>query len=72
MNELYREKTQNSLLGHWLKWEILTSREFLQTKSCTRYQLLFCKKDALQNTDFPRLKCQLKRKKNWHSMFVKI
>ena len=29
-------------------------------------------KDAIQNTDFSRLNCQLKRKKNWHTVFVMI
>ena len=33
-------------------------------EACTRNQsALFCRKDALQNTGFSRLKCQLKRKK---------
>ena len=27
---------------------------------------------SLQNTDFPGFKCQLKRKKNWHTFFVTI
>ena len=35
-----------------IKREILTSRKVLYTKSCTRNQFLFCKKDAFQNTDF--------------------
>ena len=55
-----------------IKREILTSRKVFYTKSYTRNQFLFCKKDAFQNMDFARLKCQLKREKNWHSMFVKI
>ena len=46
-----------------IKREILTSRKVLSTKSCTRNQFLFCKKNAFQNTDFSRLKCQLQRKK---------
>jgi len=46
-----------------IKIEILTSREVLYTKSCMRNQFLFCKKDAFQNTDFSRFKCQPKRKK---------
>ena len=45
-----------------IKREILTSREVLYMKSCSRNQFLFCKKDAFQNTDFSCLKCQLKRK----------
>ena len=55
-----------------IKREIHTSREVLYTKSCTRNQFLFCKKDPFQNSDFSRLKCQLKRKKYWYSLFVKI
>ena len=43
-----------------IKKEILISREVVYTKSCTRNQYLFCKKDAFQNTDFSRLKCTLK------------
>ena len=50
------------------KREILTSRKVLSTKSCTRV----LQKDAIQNTDFSRLKYQLKRKKNWHIFFVTI
>ena len=46
-----------------IKREILTSRKVMYTTSCTRNQFLFCKKDAIQNTDFSRLNCQLKRKK---------
>ena len=46
-----------------IKRKILTSREVLYTKSCTRNQFLFCKKVASQNVDFFRLKCQLTRKK---------
>ena len=46
-----------------IKGEILTSRKVLYMKSCSRSQFLFWKKDAFQNTDFSRLKCQLKRKK---------
>ena len=52
-------------------------------KSCTREVLytevlhaksvlMFGKKSAFQNMDFYRLKCQLKGKKNWLSMFLKI
>ena len=29
-------------------------------------------KDAFQTTEFSHLKCQLKRKQNWHDLFVKI
>ena len=56
-----------------IKREILTSHEVLcmYTKFHTHNQLLFCIKDGLQNTDFSHLKCQLKRKENWHTMFVK-
>ena len=50
--------------------EILTSRELLCTKSYMRNQLLFCKKDAFQNTDFSRLKCQPKRKKKINAAYL--
>ena len=44
-----------------IKTEILTSPKVLYVKSFTRNQFLFCKKiDAFQNTNFSRLKCQLK------------
>ena len=46
-----------------IKGEILTSREMLYSKSCSRNQFLFCKKEAFQNTDFSCLKCQLKQQK---------
>ena len=68
---LPRKKQQNSLLWHWLK------EKFLQVaKSCTRnlariINSCFAKKAAFQNTDFSRLKCQLKRK-SWHITFGKI
>ena len=68
---LPRKKQQNSLLWHWLK------EKFLQVaKSCTRnlariISSCFAKKAAFQNTDFSRLKCQLKRK-SWHITFGKI
>ena len=55
-----------------IKREILTSCEILYTKSSMCNQILFCKKDAFQNTDFSHLKCQLKWKKYWHRMFIKI
>ena len=55
-----------------IKGEILTSREMLYSKSCSRNQFLFCKKEAFQNTDFSCLKCQLKQqKKKSHVMFCK-
>ena len=46
-----------------IKRKILTSHAVLYTKSYMRNQFLFCKKDTFQNTDFSRLKRQLKRKK---------
>ena len=55
-----------------IKREILTSREFVYTKSCLRNQFLSCKKEAFQSTDFSRLKCQLKRKNIDKACFVKI
>ena len=55
-----------------IKREILTSREAVYTKSCSRNQFLFCKKEAFQITDFSRLKCQLKRKKSDKACFLKI
>ena len=63
------EKTQTLCYGT----EILTCREVLYTEVLhAKSVLMFCKKSAFQNMDFYRLKCQLKRKKNWHSMFLKI
>ena len=45
-------------------------------KSCTRdvlyTEVLHAPVLVFQIMDFSRLKCQLKRKKNWHSMFLKI
>ena len=58
-----------------IKREILTSCKVkvLYTKSCMSIKsVLVLQKDAFQNTDFSHLKCQLKRKKNWYSLFVKI
>ena len=53
-----RKKSQNSYQSRSLVHEVL---------------FLFCKKDTqFKNTDFSRLKCQLKRKKvETNSMFVK-
>ena len=42
-----------------IKRKILTSLEVLSTK-LVRESVLFCKKDAFQNTEFSHLKCQLK------------
>ena len=53
-----------------IKREILTWREVVYTEGLLD-KACFAKKDAFQNTDFSRLKCQLK-KKRWHSMFVKL
>ena len=55
-----------------IKREILTSRKVVNTKACTRNQFFFCKKMLPKNTDFSRSKCQLKRKQNWHSLFVEM
>ena len=55
-----------------IKREILTSREVVYTKSCSRNQFLFCKKEAFQIKDFSRLKCRLKRKQIDKACFVKI
>ena len=55
-----------------IKREILTSHKVLYTKSCMHNQFLFCKKEALQNVDFSRLKCQLNRKKIDTACQVKI
>ena len=65
-----REKNAKLFVVALIKRETLTSRKVLNTKSYTRNQFLFCKK--FQNTDFSLLKCQLKRKRNCHSLFVKI
>ena len=54
-----------------IKREILTSRKVLSTKSCARNQFLFCK-EAFQNTDSSRLKCQLKRQRIDTLLFVTI
>ena len=68
INWLYQEKTQNCMFFKPLiKREILTSRKVVYTKACSCNQFLFWKKDAFQNTDFSRLKCQLKRKKVFNS-----
>jgi len=55
-----------------VKREILASREVLYTTFCPRKQFLFCKRDAFKISIFSHLKGQLKRKKNWYIMFVKI
>ena len=55
-----------------IKREILTSHKVLDTKSCMHNQFLFCKKEALQNMDFSRLKCQLNWKKIDTASYVKI
>ena len=59
----FQEKNQNSFFMVLINEEILTSLEVLYTKLCMHNQCLFCKKDAFQNTDFRRLRCQLKREK---------
>ena len=41
-----------------LTWREVVYKEGLLDKAC------FAKKDAFQNTDFSRLKCQLKKKKD--------
>ena len=63
IKQLSWEKTQNSLLWHWLKEKFLPV-----AKSCTRslarvISVLVLQKDTIQNTDFSRLNCQLKQKK---------
>ena len=58
-----RKKKQKSLLMALIKREILAGREVLFTTFRAGNQFLFCKKDTFHNTDFSRLKCQLKRKK---------
>ena len=64
-----------------IKREILTSREVLYAKlnvrvisSCVAIKMQPRPRliKVLSRKGFSRLKCQLKRKKNWHSMFVKI
>ena len=55
-----------------IKRQILNSREVLYTKLVRVISPCIAKKDAFQNTGFSRLKRQLKRKKNWQSMFLKI
>ena len=52
----FPRKNAKLFVWHWLKEKFLPV-----TKSCTRNQFLLCKK--FENTDFSRLKCQLKGKK---------
>ena len=56
----FLQKEKNTLFYMALiKRKILTSLEVLYTK-LVRESVLFCKKDAFQNTEFSHLKCQLK------------
>ena len=59
----FPRKESKTLCMAMIKREILTSRKILSTKSCTRNQFRFCKKNALLNTESSRLKCQLKQRK---------
>ena len=63
----FAEKNAKPFVTVLIKREILTRRKVFHAQSVVVLQ-----KDAFQNTDFSRLKCQLKRKKNWDSLFVKI
>ena len=65
----FLEKEKNTLFYMALiKREILTSLEVLYTK-LVRESVLFCKKDAFENTEFSHLKCQLKQKKLTRHVF---
>ena len=55
-----------------IKGEILISREVLNTKSSTRCQFFFRKREVFQNTDFSRLKCQLTGNEMDTACFVMI
>ena len=67
------KKRKTPCLGQWLKEKFSPV-----TKSCTRslsvsvISSCFAIKMLSKNTGSSHLKCQLKRKKNWHSMFPKI
>ena len=63
---------QNSLFRTMIKREILTCHEVLYTKLVRVISSCFAIKMLSKNTGFSHLKCQLKWKKNWHSMFPKI
>ena len=48
----FPRKDANLFVMALIKTEIFTSRVVLYSKSCTRNQSLFCKKEAFQNRDF--------------------
>ena len=68
----FLEKEKNTLFYMALiKREILTSLEVLYTKLVLE-SVLFCKKDAFENTEFSHLKCRLKRKKLTRHVFFNL
>ena len=67
----FPRKKKNSLFRLLIKREILTSRKVLYTKLNVRVISSCFVIKMLSKKGFFRLKCQLKRKKNWH-MFVKM
>ena len=68
----FPRKKENSLFRLLIKREILTSREVSYTKLTVRVISSCFAIKMLSKKSFSRLKCQLSKKKNWHSMFVKI
>ena len=58
-----REKNAKLFVMALIKRDILSSRKVFYTTSCTRKSVLAFQNDAIQNTDFSFLNCQLKRKK---------
>ena len=61
------EKSKTHLFRVLFKKEILTSREVLYAKS-----VFVLQKRYFPKYGFSRLERQLKRTKNWHSMFLRI
>ena len=68
------EKSKTLLFRVLIKRENLTCREVLYTKLVGVISLKFVlqKICVLKYVFFSLKNCQLKRKKNWHSMFLKI
>ena len=71
----FPEKNAKLFVMALVKREILTSRKVLCRKSLARViswiSSCFAKR-CFPKYWFSSLKCQLKRKQNWHSLFVKI
>ena len=62
-NNFPAKKKRKTLCMALIKGEILTSRKILYTKSCTRYQLLFCKKILCKIRFFDALNVSLSEEK---------